>query len=78
MMSTTSASRGATPEVLNQPPPLLNYNAFDADIALRDAVAREGAAWGLDRARLGDRGLAFGDLPSGVDGAAIVERSLAL
>ena len=29
-------------------------------------------------ARLGERGLAFGDLPRGVDGAAIVERSLAL
>ena len=29
-------------------------------------------------ARLGERGLAFGDLPRGVDGSAIVERSLAL
>ncbi len=28
--------------------------------------------------RLGERGLAFGDLPRGVDGAAIVERALAL
>ena len=28
--------------------------------------------------RLGRRGLAFGDLPRGVDGAAIIERSLAL
>ncbi len=29
-------------------------------------------------ARLGARGLAFGDLPRGVDGATIVERALAL
>jgi putative acyl-CoA dehydrogenase len=28
--------------------------------------------------RLGGRGLAFGDLPRGVDGAAIIERSLAV
>ncbi len=32
-----------THEVFNQPPPLENYNLFDADIALREAVAREGA-----------------------------------
>jgi putative acyl-CoA dehydrogenase len=58
--------------VLNQPPPLVDYNAFDADVALREALIREGGKWGLGR------GLAFGDLPLGVDGASIVERSLAL
>ncbi len=32
-------------EVLNQPPPLENYNPFTTDRALREAVAREGAGW---------------------------------
>jgi putative acyl-CoA dehydrogenase len=40
-----------THEVLNQAPPLADYNAFDADPALRQALEREGAAWALDRAR---------------------------
>ncbi|HEV2815399.1 MAG TPA: acyl-CoA dehydrogenase family protein [Solirubrobacteraceae bacterium] len=41
----------ATHEVVNQPPPLLDHNAFDADPALREAVAREGGEWGEDRLR---------------------------
>ena len=32
-------------EVLNQPPPLADYNLFATDRVLRDAVAREGAGW---------------------------------
>jgi putative acyl-CoA dehydrogenase len=40
-----------THEVLNQPPPLEDYNAFDADLALQEALEREGGAWGLDRVR---------------------------
>jgi putative acyl-CoA dehydrogenase len=39
---------GATysPEVVfNQPPPLENYNLFDSDCALREAVHREGGGW---------------------------------
>ncbi len=32
-------------EVLNQPPPLVDYNPFSTDRALRHAVAREGAGW---------------------------------
>jgi putative acyl-CoA dehydrogenase len=52
MMSTTSASdRAATHKVLNQPPPLVDYNAFEADPALREALVREGGEWGLDRVR---------------------------
>ena len=31
--------------VLNQPPPLVNYNLFTQDAALVEGVAREGAAW---------------------------------
>ncbi len=38
-------SDAPTPVVLNQPPPLADYNLFAGDRALRDAVRREGAAW---------------------------------
>ena len=31
--------------VFNQPPPLENYNLFESDSALREAVQREGAGW---------------------------------
>ena len=37
-----------THEVSNQPPPLEGYNLFEADVALREGVAREGAAWALE------------------------------
>jgi putative acyl-CoA dehydrogenase len=40
-----------THEVLNQPLPLEPYNLLDADLALREALAREGGDWGLDRVR---------------------------
>ena len=35
----------ATHEVLNQPPPLADYDLFRSDRALVDAARREGAAW---------------------------------
>ncbi|HET6328401.1 MAG TPA: isovaleryl-CoA dehydrogenase [Planctomycetaceae bacterium] len=38
-----------THRVENQPPALENYNAFTTDIALREAVMREGGGWGFDR-----------------------------
>jgi putative acyl-CoA dehydrogenase len=51
-MSTASRSHPhATHEVINQPPPLAGYNAFDADPALAEALHREGGDWGLDRVR---------------------------
>jgi putative acyl-CoA dehydrogenase len=34
-----------THTVENQPPPLRDFNTYQQDIALREAVAREGAAW---------------------------------
>src|SRR5580700_1678089 len=34
-----------THEVLNQPPPLVDYNLYEGDRVLREAVSREGAAW---------------------------------
>jgi putative acyl-CoA dehydrogenase len=41
----------ATHEVTNQPPPLEEYNAFDLDPALAEAMRREGAGWAVERAR---------------------------
>ncbi len=35
--------------VENQPPALENYNAFEADAGLKEAVVREGGEWGLER-----------------------------
>ena len=35
-------------EVFNQPPPLVAYNLFDADLPLREALEREGASWAQD------------------------------
>lgn len=40
-----------THEVFNQAPPLANYNLFESDAALKDGVAREGAAWALEDLR---------------------------
>jgi putative acyl-CoA dehydrogenase len=52
MASTSSPPRpGVTHEVTNQAPPLEDYNAFDADPALGEALARWGGDWGTDRAR---------------------------
>ncbi len=36
-----------THEVFNQAPALVGHNLFDSDVALSEAVAREGGAWGL-------------------------------
>jgi putative acyl-CoA dehydrogenase len=49
-MATTDV-RNPAREVLNQPPPLQPVNLFDVDIALREALEREGGGWGVDRAR---------------------------
>ncbi len=50
--------------------------ALQASLLLRHAP--RAVAEGFCASRLDGRGLAFGDLPRGVDGAAIVERALAL
>ncbi|AWN14881.1 acyl-CoA dehydrogenase family protein [Salinisphaera sp. LB1] len=41
----------ATHTVTNQPPPLVDYNAFATDTALAAALEREGGGWGAERAR---------------------------
>jgi putative acyl-CoA dehydrogenase len=38
-------------EVLNQAPPLQPVNLFEVDVALREALEREGGDWGVERAR---------------------------
>lgn len=38
-----------TQEVLNQPPPLTNYNLYLTDITLVEAIQREGAGWAEPR-----------------------------
>ena len=43
-----TTSRFATHEVLNQPPPLVDYDVFTSDRALGEAVRREGAEWAVD------------------------------
>jgi len=39
------------PEVTNQPPPLVDYNLFDADLPLRESLEREGGSWAQDMVR---------------------------
>jgi len=40
---------GPTHDVLNQAPPIVPYNVFEADAVLGEAVEREGGGWGVDR-----------------------------
>jgi putative acyl-CoA dehydrogenase len=42
-------SGGRTHEVVNQPPPLVDYNLYAADRVLVEAVRREGAGWAEGR-----------------------------
>ena len=50
-MEFATAHPDATHEVTNQAPPLQPYNVFDADVALREALEREGGGWGTERLR---------------------------
>ncbi len=43
-----SSRRNQTHRVFNQPPPLQDYNLLRADLALSEAVSREGADWAVD------------------------------
>jgi len=59
--------RRGTHEVLNQVPPLQDYNLFDQDRVLREAVEREAGDWGLNQltgfgAEVGGRPLQLGAL----------------
>ncbi|MEP2164054.1 MAG: hypothetical protein ABJI59_00115, partial [Nisaea sp.] len=50
----------ATHEVFNQPPPLVDLNAFELDVPLQSALARSGA--GVHRDRLSAFGKRVGSL----------------
>src|SRR5687767_2407370 len=47
--SGNNISRARTHEVTNQPPPLVDYNVFEADAVMSEAVRREGADWAVER-----------------------------
>ncbi len=40
-----------THEVTNQPPPLVDYNLYDSDPVLREALHREGGGWAEEKVR---------------------------
>jgi putative acyl-CoA dehydrogenase len=48
-MATVERPAFGNHEVVNQPPPLLDYNVFESDGPLVEAVAREGADWAHER-----------------------------
>ncbi len=55
-MASSAPSKTETHSVENQSPVLEDYNVFESDPVLFDALLREGRAWGADRARtLGGR-----------------------
>ncbi len=49
-------------QVLNQPPPLEGYNAFEQDAALREAVEREGGAFARERLRIMGAGVGSAEM----------------
>jgi putative acyl-CoA dehydrogenase len=48
-MATVERKTFGNHEVVNQPPPLVDYNVFEADTVLGEATRREGAEWDLER-----------------------------
>jgi putative acyl-CoA dehydrogenase len=48
-MATVERRAFGNHEVVNQPPPLVDYNVFESDRPLVEAVAREGAGWARER-----------------------------
>ena len=48
---TTTQQQDPARAVLNQAPPLEPVNLFDLDLALQEALLREGGDWGVERAR---------------------------
>ncbi len=50
-MAVTGTDAFTTHEVLNQPPPLCGHDVFGTDVALAEALEREGAGWAGDDLR---------------------------
>ena len=54
-MATVERRSSETHEIFNQAPPLEDYNVFESDRPLVEALHREGAGWAEERAeRLGE------------------------
>ncbi|MEA2412594.1 MAG: putative acyl-CoA dehydrogenase [Thermoleophilaceae bacterium] len=68
-MSALERPPAHTHEVSNQPPPLVGYNAFEADPTLVEAVDREGAGWASGRLR------AIGEIVGSADTRAKAEQA---
>ena len=51
-MATRPTDPRATHEVSNQSVPFADVNLFELDLALTEALEREGAGWAVDRARV--------------------------
>jgi putative acyl-CoA dehydrogenase len=51
VVATVERPNQATHEVTNQPPPLENFNSFEQDRPMIEALSREGADWAAGRAR---------------------------
>jgi putative acyl-CoA dehydrogenase len=51
MATIERSSSATTHEVFNQATPLEDYNSFDADQVLQEALKREGGGWATERAR---------------------------
>jgi putative acyl-CoA dehydrogenase len=47
----STLTRTQTHEVLNQSVPFADQNLFELDVAMQEALEREGGGWGVDRAR---------------------------
>jgi putative acyl-CoA dehydrogenase len=67
----TAPALPPTHEVRNQAPPLENYNLFTADLALREALGRDGAAWA--EKSLADFGARLGR-PENIEHGALANR----
>ena len=39
---------GETHDVTNQPPPLVDYNLYELDVALKEGLQRAGASWAAE------------------------------
>ena len=49
-MATAERHTGVrTHTVENQPPPLVDYNVFESDTVMKEAVQREGADWAVEQ-----------------------------
>jgi len=59
-MATIEVTNNPAREVLNQPPPLVPIDLLEADLALGEALEREGGGWGADRVR--EAGIAAGSV----------------